>query len=260
MGTSVASAADLSPRMYTKAPAYAAPTVYSWTGFYIGGNAGYGFGQDNNIGSVGQAAPNIANILGNARPGSVDLNNDGFIGGGQIGYNWQYGPNWVVGLETDIAYTDFRKTDNVGTIALNGVDRLNNNFEKKLDYLGTVRGRVGYAIDRTLFYATGGLAYGEVHNGADFFGAAGQLQFTGHNSDTKTGYTVGAGVEHAFAQNWTVKGEYLYYNLGDDTVNVAVVPGSGGAGTGYNTTFKNDGHIVRAGLNYKFDGPLLSGF
>jgi outer membrane immunogenic protein len=259
MSAGTASAADLAAR-YTKAPAYVPAAVYNWTGFYIGLNAGYGFSQDENVRSVGQAAPNIANILGGARPGSVDVNNDGFIGGGQIGYNWQYGGNWVAGLEADIAYTDFRKTESVTTIALNGVDRLNNNFDNKLEYLGTVRGRVGYAFDRTLVYATGGLAYGEVKNGADFFGAAGQLQFTGHNSETKTGFTAGAGIEHAFAVNWTAKAEYLYYDLGRETVNVAVVPGSGGAGTGYNTSFKNDGHIIRAGLNYKFSGPLLSGF
>ena len=81
---------------------------------------------------------------------------------------------------------------------------------------------------------------------------AGQLQFAGNNRRTETGYTVGAGIEHAFGSNWTVKAEYLYYDFRDETVNVAVIPGSGGGGTGYNSRFENDGHIVRAGLNYKF--------
>ena len=87
---------------------------------------------------------------------------------------------------------------------------------------------------------------------AAFFGPAGQFQFAGNNRRTEAGYTVGAGIEHAFASNWTVKGEYIYYDFRDETVNVAVVPGGGGGGTGYNRRFENDGHIVRAGLNYKF--------
>ena len=248
-----ANAADLPARAYTKAPAFVAP-VFSWTGFYIGAKAGYGFGDNQTVTTTGQAVANVNNVVGGARPGSVRLNNDGFIGGGQIGYNFQFSPSWVFGIEADIAYTDFRDTRTVVTLPLAGAGTLNNTFTSRLDYLGTVRGRIGYAVDRTLFYGTGGFAYGEVRNSANFFGTAGQLQFTGANSNTKTGYTVGGGIEHAFAPNWTVKGEYLYYDLGRDTVNVAVIPGSGGGGTGYNSSFRNDGHIVRAGLNYKFGG------
>ena len=109
-----------------------------------------------------------------------------------------------------------------------------------------------------MIYATGGLAYGEVRNNAAFFGTAGQLQFAGGTSRTEVGYTVGGGIEHAFTPNWSVKAEYLYYDLGANTVNVALVPGSGGAPTGYNSRFENDGHIVRAGLNYKFGGPVVA--
>jgi len=256
LSAATASAADLAARPYTKAPPVAAQ-IFSWTGFYVGANAGYGFGNDENITTTGQAAANIANVLGGARPGSVRLDNDGFIGGGQIGYNWQFSPNWVFGLESDIAYTDLRDTTRVTTTALVGGASLNNTFASRLEYLGTVRGRVGYAFDRTLIYATGGLAYGEVENSVNFFGPAGQLQFTGANRETKTGYTVGAGIEHAFTQNWSLKGEYLYYDLGRETVNVAVIPGNGGGGTGYNSTFRNDGHVVRAGINYRFGGPIM---
>jgi outer membrane immunogenic protein len=100
---------------------------------------------------------------------------------------------------------------------------------------------------------TGGLAYGESQHHIAMLGAAGNLQFAGDRSDTKTGYTVGGGVEYAVTNNVTLKGEYLFYDLGSDTVNVAVVPGSGGAGTGYNSNYDDNGHIVRVGLNYKLN-------
>ena len=107
-----------------------------------------------------------------------------------------------------------------------------------MEYFGTVHGRIGYRWDRTLVYVTGGLAYADIENSAAFFGPAGRLQFAGNNRRTEAGYTVGAGIEHAFASNWTVKAEYLYYDFRDETVNVAVIPGNGGGGTGYNSRFR----------------------
>jgi outer membrane immunogenic protein len=98
-------AADL-PARVTKAPALVA-AAYDWSGFYLGVHAGYTFGEDDNISTTGQAAANIANVAGGARPGQVRLDRDGFIGGGQAGYNWQLTPNWVMGLETDISYSTF---------------------------------------------------------------------------------------------------------------------------------------------------------
>lgn len=227
------------------------PPLWSWTGLYGGVHLGYGFAGDDDVATTGQVAANVDNVVGGARPGRVGLDTDGVIAGGQIGYNVQMG-GVVFGIEADISYTDMEDNVRVTTTALNGNDRLNNDFRKELEYLGTVRGRFGFAFDRTLVYATAGLAYGEVHNSANFFGPAGQLQFTGSKSSTETGYVVGGGIEHAFTPNWTLKAEYLYYDLGDNTVGVNVVPGSGGGGTGYDSRFENDGHIVRAGLNYKF--------
>jgi outer membrane immunogenic protein len=249
-------AADMAPRMYAKAAPVVAP-IYNWSGVYAGIHAGYTFGDRTSVDTTGQALANVTNVNGGARPGSVGLDRDGFIGGGQIGYNWQGASPWVWGLEADISYTDINKNRTVITAPLApGVGTLTNTYSSKMEYFGTVRGRVGYAWDRTMVYATGGLAYGEVTNSANFFGPAPAnpvLQFTGSNRDTKTGYTVGGGIEHAWMGNWTVKAEYLYYDLGSTTLAVNVIPGSGGGGTGYNTTFKNDGHIVRAGLNYKFN-------
>ena len=247
-------AADI-PARVTKARPLPVSPAYDWSGFYLGVHAGYTFGEDDDISTTGQAAANVANVAGGARPALVRLEREGFIGGGQMGYNWQLTPNWVVGLEADISYVDIRRDVTVVTTPLAGVGTLNNTFRTRMEYFGTVRGRVGYAADRTLLYVTGGLAYGEVDNSVAFFGTAGQLQFTGSNNSTEAGYTVGAGIEHAFASNWTVKAEYLFYDLGDRTVNVAVIPGSGGGGTGYNSRFENEGHIVRLGLNYKFGGP-----
>jgi outer membrane immunogenic protein len=260
---SSAFAADMAPRMYAKA----APTVspmYNWSGFYAGVHAGYTFGDSSNVGTTGQiipgalVQPNVANVAGGARPASVGLDRDGFIGGGQMGYNWQANSPWVWGLEADISYTDVNSRRSVITSPLNGAPgTLTNNFNTRMEYFGTVRGRLGYAWDRTMVYATGGLAYGEVENSVAFFGPSvtgGALQFVGSNRDTKTGYTVGGGIEHAWMGNWTVKAEYLYYDLGSTTVAGNVIAGSGGGGIGYNSDFKNDGHIVRAGLNYKFGG------
>ncbi len=238
-------AADLSARPVYKAPMMA-PLAFSWTGFYAGVSAGYGFGGSGDVSTTGQSGVNVAALAAGTRPGLLSLDNSGFIGGGQIGYNWQFG-SIVAGIETDISYTNFgdRVTINTGV--------LNNTFRQNLDYLGTVRGRLGYAWDRTLVYATGGFAYGGVNDRVDFFGPAGQVQFSGRTDRTKTGYTVGGGIEQSIGAGWSAKLEYLYYNLGDNVVNVAAVPGGGGAGTGYNTRFENDGHIVRAGVNYRFN-------
>ena len=253
---SSAFAADMAPRMYAKAAPMVSP-MYNWSGFYAGINAGYTFGDSSNVQTSGLAPVNVGNVASGARSASVGLDRDGFIGGGQMGYNWQANSPWVWGLEADISYTDVNSSRSFVTVlpvALGGApSNLNNTLSSKMDYFGTVRGRLGYAWDRTLIYATGGLAYGEVQHSGSFNNAANAVQFAGSTRDTKTGYTVGGGIEHAWTGNWTVKAEYLYYDLGTTDVTVALVPGVAGTG-GYNSSFKDDGHIVRAGLNYKFGG------
>jgi outer membrane immunogenic protein len=255
-------AADM-PVRYAKAPPQMVSPAYNWSGFYVGIHGGYTFGDDSNITTSGQAAGNIANVVGGARPALVGLDRDGFIAGGQVGYNWQFSPSWVFGVEADISYVDNRDNLNVVTLSLPNAAPpnapLNNTFRSGMEYFGTVRGRIGYAWDRTMVYATGGLAYGDVENSATLFGAAGQIQFAGGGRRFETGYTVGGGIEHAFTPNLSFKAEYLYYDLGSNTVNVALVPGGGGGGTGYDTRFQNDGHIVRAGLNFKLGGGWMGG-
>jgi outer membrane immunogenic protein len=252
-------AADMAPRMYTKAAPVVAP-IYNWSGVYAGIHAGYTFGDRTGVDTSGIQTINMQNVAVGARAPSMGVDRDGFIGGGQIGWNWQSNSPWVWGLEADISYTDVKSTTNFVTIlppgapfngaAPNG-SPLNNSLSSRMDYFGTVRGRLGYVWDRTLVYATGGLAYGRVENSAVFNNALNAVQFAGSTRDTKTGYTVGGGIEHAWMGNWTVKAEYLYYDLGSNDVTVGAVAGGN---SGYISNFKNDGHIVRAGLNYKFGG------
>lgn len=260
-------AADLA----RKAPVFKAPPpppVFSWSGFYAGVNVGYGFGSDSDVTTTGIGAANINAVADGARPPRLRLDREGFIGGGQIGYNWQVMPNWVLGIEADIQYTDLRESVN-GLTVLPGVGAngtaagtRSNLFTTEMEYFGTVRGRLGYSWDKTLLYATGGLAYGEVKNSATFTGVAPGFatQFVGQRRGTETGYAVGGGIEHAFAPNWSVKAEYLYYDLGDTSISVLNIAGPAGAGgPGYNSRFENTGHIARVGLNYKFTGPIFGG-
>ncbi|AXA43262.1 outer membrane protein [Rhizobium leguminosarum] len=244
--SSLAIAAD----PFEAAPAPEAPDTFSWSGFYVGVNAGYGFGADGNISSEGQLGPNIANIATGARPGSVDLDRNGILGGGQIGYNWQAG-SFVYGLEADISFTDLDDDRNIVTPQINTGLAQGNVFRSELDYLGTVRGRLGYALDRTLFYGTAGLAYGRSTMSVDMFAPNGVRQFTGEKTGTNVGYAVGAGVEYAVTSKISLKSEYLYYDLGEEKLNVQAIPGTGVAG-GYDSKFNNDGHLFRVGLNYAF--------
>ncbi|MES2194729.1 MAG: outer membrane protein [Pseudomonadota bacterium] len=249
MATS-ASAADLAPRPYTKAAPIVA-AAYSWSGFYVGVHAGYAWmDSTDNI-----TAANAAALVFLAPPPdiapSLPLDPRGFIGGGQVGYNWQISPTWLIGLEADFSGTNLNRT-----VALPGPDDFSRiiTANEKMDWFGTVRGRVGVTFDRTLLYATGGLAYGHVSlstaltriTGA---GCAANNCQNGSITDTRFGWTVGGGVEWAFADNWSVRGEYLYYDLG--TISHAMTDPQFPAI--FNATADLKGSIARAGLNYKFN-------
>src|ERR1700754_3369573 len=210
--------ATLALALGTASAANAADAI-NWTGFYAGVNAGYGFGGEHNVHTVGQAAPNIANIAGGARPGFVSMDRDGAVGGIQGGYNYQTERLFVGGV-IDISYTDLKDTKNVGTVALNGVDHLNNRFKSQLDYLSTARVKIGYAGDRFLVYLTGGFAYGKAKADVEMFGAAGQTQFSGHRDRGRTGGVGGVGGEYALTDHLSLEGEFLRYSLGTDKVNV----------------------------------------
>jgi outer membrane immunogenic protein len=184
-----ASAADLPARVYTKAPIAVAP-AWSWTGFYLGGNVGYGFGR--------------------VRGGGATTEPDGIVGGGQLGYNWQTN-NFVFGIETDFQGADERDSVSLGTVpASTATDRLN--------WFGTVRGRVGVVgWNNWLFYATGGYAYGEVETTVASAVASASAR------GTQSGYTLGGGIEGVIAPNWTAKVEYLYVDFDRFNQNVGLV-------------------------------------
>ncbi|MGN6776978.1 outer membrane protein [Rhizobium sp.] len=209
-------AADLAVSTPPQAPIEAAP-VFSWTGFYVGVNAGGGFGGSDDVGFH-----SFGNYLG--RYGKLE--GSGFLGGGQIGYNYQFDPNWVVGLEADFQGADISDSFRNGTASASS----------KIDWYGTVRPRIGYAYDNTLFYGTGGLAYGHV----DYKGALAGVSFD--DDKTKTGWTIGAGVEHAFTDHVTAKLEYQYVDFGSSNMG----------GDALNSKASLDFHAVRVGLNYKF--------
>lgn len=217
-----ASAADLGP--YRPAPApetYVEPArVFMWRGFYAGINGGYAWGSgDPVIVTQGVAS------------GALDaIDPSGFFGGGQIGYNAQFG-NVVLGVEADLQAGSIDESS-AGAIA--GIGPAVASTE--LNWLSTVRGRIGFAADRMLIYATGGVAWADM----DFGLATPAGTFSG--SDTLTGYALGAGVEWALSNNWTARAEYLYVDLENVTFT--------GAGT--SASYDNDFHTMRVGLNYKF--------
>lgn len=272
--TAGAVAADLPSRRLAPAPAYAPVPVFTWTGFYLGANAGYGFSDNSNFGFGGPltagatvVTPSTGGIFG------VGSNNrDGFVGGGQIGYNYQVG-QVVFGVEADIQYTDFGGRGNgnaFGTAVVGGnvagvVPGAPGNVAffnggTRSDYFGTVRGRLGYAFDRTLIYATGGYAYRDVDNAAPFIAApffttgAGIGVFANPKANSD-GYAVGGGVEYAFTPNLTGKVEGLYVDFGKTsaTGGVVGVTNRGVAIVSTGSGRHDDFAVVRAGINYKFN-------
>lgn len=201
LGATAVSAADIPMRQAAPAtaPVYVASPVYNWTGFYAGVTGGGGWGTSN---------------FGGA---SYDV--DGGIFSGALGYNFQTGPV-VFGLEGDIGFSNIRGSAGCGIT----------NCDTANKWLGTVRGRLGYAAGNYMPYVTGGWAFGGVDTWVTGVGSA---------SDTRSGWTLGGGVEAAVAGPWTAKIEYLHVDLG-----------RGSAVAGSDASFKTN--IVRAGLNYRF--------
>ena len=264
LASTAALAADLPIRRAP--PPYVAVPVFTWTGFYVGANAGYIFGDDSTITTTGNNGPvtgpgALFNTTNNIRVNSVRLNPEGFTGGGQIGYNYQFG-SFVLGLEADAAYTDYKQTGTFFGSRPAAAGFAASTFTTDLGFLGTVRGRVGYAFDRLLVYGTGGFAYGTVENSALFYTpgtGTSVLQFAGNRSKIETGYAAGGGVEYALAgfnffgsSAVTVKAEALYYDLGRQSVLIQNTPPTLPR-TSYTSQFETSGIIARAGLNFKFN-------
>jgi outer membrane immunogenic protein len=221
-------AADLPPPMAPppRAPAayIPAPPPFSWTGFYVGLNAGYGFGSSTWSTPAGSV-------------GSFSMN--GALAGGTIGGNYQIG-QFVIGAEGDIDWQNLRGASGAGICAPAAIG----GCATASDWLATLRARAGFAADRALFYITGGGAF------TDIKPSTGALSYGG---GTEAGWTAGAGVEYAMTDNWTAKVEYLYADFEKATCNTSscsvgnlFVPGVAPASVSFHE------NIVRAGVNYKF--------
>jgi outer membrane immunogenic protein len=217
-----AQAADLpiARRPEAVAPVTYAPPVYNWTGFYVGGNIGGGFANSSWSDPFGG--------------GNNTFSKDGFIGGGQIGYNAQY--NWLVlGVEGDFDWTGLNGSGN---------DSLGNAINTKTEWTSTATGRIGAAFDRLLVYGKGGVAFAHDHSTlTDTFGGSASA------TNIRTGWTAGAGLEYALDRNWTAKVEYDYLGFGSEALNLPTP-----AFPAYATNASLNVQEVKFGINYKF-GP-----
>lgn len=274
-------AADMA-RPYTKAPVVVDPG-YNWTGFYVGLNGGYSWGRANTtISGVSPLAPLFP--VGAFAPFSRDVN--GGIAGGQAGYNWQVDRKWVLGLEGDIQWSGERSSSSLSLVGpryfsnaigipvgpagpdFNSIITQTLNVSHELSWFATFRGRVGWLADpQTLLYATGGLAVGEFRysgqtttsiqvfgpGGAGLVPQGAPLVFAGaaaSSSDTRVGWTVGAGIERKFTPNWSLKAEYLYMDFGSRTFF---------SGTLNEARVSFHDQVARVGINYQFtSGPVVA--
>jgi outer membrane immunogenic protein len=266
--------------------AFAASPVYDWTGFYAGVNVGYSWGGSSTTQTFSDA---LNGAILSSTAGNFDMN--GAIGGGQVGYNWQRA-NWVFGFEGDIQASGQKGNGSAvcsgGTLAappFNGACTpghigdtapfntpglpVTSGLSQRLEWFGTVRGRVGPTLTPTILaYITGGLAYGEVSatntvSGTNITGPQGTntviltpVSASFGNSSTRVGWTIGAGLEGVVSGNWTAKIEYLYIDLGDISGSFVtpITAPSGAFVTSRYTSHITD-NILRVGLNYKFSGP-----
>lgn len=244
-GTSIASAADLPARTYTKAPI--AVPMYNWSGFYAGVHAGYGWGNNDSL-NINGTTPFPAGAVT-----STDV--DGVLAGGQVGYNYQFAPSWLVGVEADGSWTNIKGQNSaLSTVAANRFQTTN----LELNWLAMVTGRLGYVAGPALLYVKGGAAFGGVKGGGVTVNplTGNSLVSTSAGSETRTGWTVGGGVEWNFASNWSTKVEYNYVDFGTDSVsrNVAYFGGATGPATLFRDATTHF-HLVKVGLNYRF-GPF----
>jgi outer membrane immunogenic protein len=262
-----ASAADLPAKIYSKAPAVAAP-AYDWSGFYVGANMGADW-QDASFTSnvvgcevlgCGTGTGHIGSDAAVGPAGTGSKNALGFTGGGQIGVNWQVN-SLVIGAEADINALSGKPKIGPGPFQLaeGGTFTLAN--AASANWLATVRGRVGFAADRILVYVTGGAAFANMNfsqSYSDDLGGSSTPLTNFSISSTKTGYAAGAGLEYAVTNNWSVRGEYLY---------AAGFSALGGSYLPIATTGNSDLHsgsaklnisLARFGLNYKFGGPFVA--
>lgn len=244
VGLGAASAAD----MAVKAPPIALPPPCVWCGFYAGLNAG---------GSWSNNAADYT-FLGATPPifASASPQQSSFIGGGQIGYNWQWN-SFVLGIEGDIAWRDRTATANLlPFVPGDTIDQVNTT--NRQGWIGTIRPKVGVAWGNVLLYATAGGAFGEVdHSYQEIRVTTGQQRILA-DSTTKSGWTAGAGFDWMFMPSWSVGVEYLHVDLGATTLAQGASVSGGLAFPASQTRFENKSDIVRAKVNWHFGGPVVA--
>lgn len=257
---------------------FAHEQAVEWTGFYAGLNAGYLWSNNSvdttttNVSAIPLLNGDIAGAVAEQGTGNVSTDHESFIGGVQIGYNQQYREYFVLGIEADIqgltSPTSESSIMNSGFVDGANFDAVSTGLiesSESLDYLGTVRGRMGVlAMPNLLTYVTGGLAYGGVRTSTtitETLGFSDTLEpfgTSGNFSDTEFGWTAGAGLEWMFIQNLSAKLEYLYYDLGSVNNQLPQILQYGHNGTSLetvsdaNSTARFNGNTMRAGINYIF--------
>jgi outer membrane immunogenic protein len=201
-----------------------------WSGFYIGGHGGIGWlhHEQTITGPIGATCIN-------ATPATCDLKTTGAVLGGQIGYNWQQA-QWVFGLEGDASWTSLKKSESFTPFA-----NFSHIINDRIDWLASVRGRLGWANGDILFYATGGVAFANFNAGWFRIGGPARAQF----DETTVGWVAGGGIEKMFNRNWSARAEFLHYGLGKTSRNSSL-----GAAT-YTTAFRHDVSVVRLGISYR---------
>lgn len=238
------SAGDVLAGGYKDSESYTCP----WTGFYAGINGGYGWGTQAIDFSSNTASVTSA-INGGAIPSSLANSPSGYLGGLQIGYNHEL-DRIVLGAEADYQITNFQSSGS-HVNANPSFLAFNTNGTQQLQSLATLRGRVGMApVESLLLYVTGGFAYGHTELTGTLTNP-GCVGFCGTGSSTgnTTGWVAGFGAEYEFMYNWSVKGEYLYYDLGGQSQRIVDL-GSPGSFLSEKTNF--EGNLIRLGVNYKF--------
>lgn len=262
-----AHAADLT----RKAPPAPVAPVASWTGFYAGVNVGGGWSNtDVGYSTSDPIVPLLFNAGANLPANGDHIGSSGVLGGVQIGYNYQFRPRWVAGVEADFQFADINGS---GATPYFG-DAVVSSASQDIKSFGTVRARLGYlATDSLMVYATGGFAYAQLNNvvamnivpGAFLFltdpanGTSTNCGigfttacFAGSSNRLTPGWTAGGGLEYALGQNWSLKGEYLYARFERTVTAASVTPTAGTQPNTYTAKFATDLHIARLGLNYRF--------
>ncbi len=278
-GMVTANAADMA---YKAAPVPMAPAAFSWTGFYIGANVGGAWTPNNGGSDFGPLFPGFIVLAPQAPiptvfPGQLAAlggggRQSGVIGGGQAGYNWQVN-QFVLGVEADGQGTGLNGSSASATrtfgppILLATVNQTVTVDFGRIDWMASFRGRAGFAVDRALFYVTGGAAVAgiggsttTVVNGPGIAIPAGTFVATNGGDRTRWGWTVGGGIEWAFSQNWSVAGEYRHTDFGNRATTFTIPDGFGGTFATGTSSSRLTVDQATARLNYRFNwgGPVVA--